>query len=56
MVLHNFIRQSGMIDDLFHLCDENENYDPNDEETPGTSIRTQTQLGDEDECMNEFCD
>jgi hypothetical protein len=56
MALHNFIRQSGMMDDLFHLCDENENYDPNDEETPGTSIRTETQPGDEDECMNEFRD
>jgi hypothetical protein len=40
MELHNFIRQSGMMDDLFHLCDEDENYDPNDEETVGTSTRT----------------
>jgi hypothetical protein len=56
MALHNFIRQSGMMDDLFHLCDENKNYDPNDEETPGTSIRTEIQPEDEDESMNEFHD
>jgi hypothetical protein len=56
MALHNFIRQSGMMDDLFHLCDENKNYDPNDEETAGTSIRSETQLGNEDESMIEFRD
>jgi hypothetical protein len=56
MALHNFIRQSGMMDDLFHLCDEDENYDPNDEETAGTSIRTETQPGNEDESMIEFRD
>ena len=31
MALHNFIRQSGMMDDLFDLCDQDENYDPNGE-------------------------
>jgi hypothetical protein len=33
MTLHNFIRQSGMMDDLFDLCDQDENYNPNEEGT-----------------------
>ena len=32
MALHNFIRQSGM-DDIFDLCDQDENYNPNEEGT-----------------------
>jgi hypothetical protein len=31
MALHNFIRLSGMMDDLFDLCDQDKNYDPNGE-------------------------
>jgi hypothetical protein len=54
MALHNFIRQSGFMDDLFNLCDEDENFDPNDEETAGTSIRNNSVPGDEDEQMNQF--
>ena len=36
MALHNFIRQSGMMDDLFDFCDQDENYIPTEE---GTSTK-----------------
>jgi hypothetical protein len=57
MALHNFIRQSGLLDDLFNLCDEDENYDP----AEGLPNQTQcsganTEYGDEDPNMNEFRD
>jgi hypothetical protein len=56
MALHNFIRQSGMMDDLFDLCDQDENYDPNDKITSSTANRTNTRHGDEDLHMNQFRD
>jgi hypothetical protein len=54
MALHNFIRQSGLMDDLLKRCDEDENFDPNDEETSGTSLRHNSVPGDEDAEMNAF--
>jgi hypothetical protein len=54
MALHNFIRQSGFMDELFDICDRDETFDPNDEETSGTSSRPSSAIPDEDEQMNEF--
>ena len=56
MALHNFIRQSGMMDDLFDLCDQDENYNPNEEGTSTQATGSNTRYGDEDENMNQFCD
>jgi hypothetical protein len=52
MALHNFIRRSGMMDDLFDKCDEDENYNPMEEE----ETRRESHQGDEDPNMNEFRD
>ena len=56
MALHNFIRQSGMMDDLFDLCDQDENYIPIEEGTSTQATRGTTRFGDEDENMNQFRD
>jgi hypothetical protein len=56
MALHNFIRQSGMMDDLFDLCDQDENFDPNEEGTSTERTGGTTHYGDEDENMNQFRD
>ena len=56
MALHNFIRQSGIMDDLFDLCDQDENYDPNDKSTSSAANRTNRLHGDEDQHMNQFRD
>jgi len=42
------------MDDLFNFCDEYENFDPNVEDTAGTSIRNNTVPCDEDERVNQF--
>jgi len=55
MALHNFIRQSGTMDDLFDLCDQDENYDPNGESSSQAN-RTNRRHGDEDQRMNQFRD
>ena len=56
MALHNFIRQSGMMDDLFDLCDQDEHYIPIEEETSTQTTRGTARFGDEDENMNQFRD
>jgi len=56
MALHNFIRQSGIMDDLFDLCDQDENYDPNDKSTSSAANRTNRRHGDEDQRKNQFRD
>ena len=56
MALHNFIRQSGMMDDLFDLCDQDKNYIPIEEGTSTQTTRGTTRFGDEDENMNQFRD
>jgi len=56
MALHNFIRQSGMMDDLFDLCDQDENYIPIEEGISTQATRGTTRFGDEDENMNQFRD
>jgi hypothetical protein len=42
------------MDDLFQRCDEDENFDPNDEDTSGASLRHNSVPGDEDVEMNAF--
>jgi len=54
MRLHNFIRQSGLMDELFQRCDEDENFDPNDEETSSASSRHNSMPVDEDAELNAF--
>jgi len=54
MTSHNFIRQSGLMDELFERYDEDENFDPHDEETSSTSLRHNTMATDEEEEMNAF--
>jgi len=56
MALHNFIRQSGMMDDLFDLCDQDENYDPNGEASSSQANNANRCQGDEDQHMNQFRD
>ena len=56
MALHNFIRQSGMMDDLFIFCDQDENYIPIEEGTSTQATRGTTRFGDKDENMNQFRD
>ena len=56
MALHNFIRHSGMMNDLFDLCDQDENYNPNEERTSSQATGGNTHYGDEDENMNQFRD
>ena len=56
MTLHNFIRRSGMMDDLFDLCDQDENYIPNEEGTSTQTTGDTTHYGGEDENMNQFRD
>ena len=56
MALHNFIRQSGMMNDLFDLCDQDKNYIPNEEGTSTQATRGTARFGDKDENMNQFRD
>jgi len=44
------------MDDLFDLCDQDENYDPNDKSTSSAANRTNRLHGDEDQHMNQFRD
>jgi hypothetical protein len=45
-----------MMDDLFNLCDQDENYNPNEEGTSSQVNGGNTHHGDEDENMNHFHD
>jgi len=56
MTLHNFIRQSSMMDDLFDLYDQDENYISIEEEISTQATRGTARFGDEDENMNQFRD
>jgi hypothetical protein len=56
MALHNFIRQSGFMDDLFDLCDQDENYNLDEEGTSSQATGGNTRYGDENENMNQFRD
>ena len=44
------------MDDLFDLCDQDENYIPIEEGTSTQATRGTTRFGDEDENMNQFRD
>ena len=52
MALHNFIRQSGFMVDLFDLCEQDENYNPNEQGTSSQATGGNTRYKDEDENMN----
>jgi hypothetical protein len=45
-----------MMDDLFDLCDQDENFDPNEEGTSTKRTRGTTHYGYEDENINPFRD
>ena len=44
------------MDDLFDLCDQDENYIPIEEGISTQATRGTTRFGDEDENMNQFRD
>jgi hypothetical protein len=53
MTLHNFIRYSHENDDVFDMCDEDEDIVPSDEDA--TSSHSQL-YGQEESDINAFCD
>ena len=56
MALHNFIRESKIVDPDFNMCDLDENYVPFPESSSPQQRQANTHLGDEDQSMNVFRD
>jgi hypothetical protein len=56
MALHNFIRESAMMDDDFDMCDHDENYIPLSGASSSQGNRDNPRDGDEDQNMNQFRD
>lgn len=56
MALHNFIRESAMMDEDFDMCDHDENYIPLSGASSSQGNRDNPRDGDEDQNMNQFRD
>ena len=56
MTLHNFIRESAMMDEDFDMCDHDENYIPLSGASSSQGNRDNPRDGDEDQNMNQFRD
>ena len=56
MTLHNFIRESAMVDADFDMCDRDENYMPFPASSSSQSTGANNHLGDEDQDLNAFRD
>lgn len=56
LALHNFIRESAMVDEHFDMTDHDENYVPPLEASSSQGNIATTQHGDEDQNMNQFRD
>jgi len=57
MAVHNFIRESALVDTDFDMCDQDEDYVPMAEASCSSQgNRRRIRQGDEDQNMNQFRD